>query len=350
MNCIQSSFIAAWPPLSATVASAPAAMWGSLFAFAQLASLALSSAAQPLFALKDTYTGDAFFTQFDFFPFGDPTHGRVNYLSQQEAVQKNLSYVSARGSFVMRADYTNKVLPTSRGRDSIRIQSQASYSDSVTVLDASHMPEGCSTWPAFWTLSAKGPWPAGGEIDIIEGINMNTRNLATLHTTPNCSMDVFLRLMTGETVSTNCDTQVNFNQGCSVNFTQPFSYGSGFNNVGGGWYVMQRTAAGGVSIWFWPRYDITVPHAVRYGEDAIQPDLTWGLPDAYFPFTQSCNADHFDAHQIVFDDTFCGDYAGANYPTSGCPGTCVDFVDNNPEAFAEAYWEVNALRVYTPQY
>ena len=23
-------------------------------------------------------------------------------------------------------------------------------------------------------------------------------------------------------------------------------------------------------------------------------------------------------------------------------------VDNNPQAFKEAYWEVNALRVYTP--
>lgn len=42
----------------------------------------------------------------------------------------------------MRADYTNKVLPAARGRDSIRIQSYAAYSDSVIVLDLSHMPEG----------------------------------------------------------------------------------------------------------------------------------------------------------------------------------------------------------------
>lgn len=42
----------------------------------------------------------------------------------------------------MRADYTNKVLPTARGRDSIRIQSYASYADSVIVLDLNHMPEG----------------------------------------------------------------------------------------------------------------------------------------------------------------------------------------------------------------
>jgi hypothetical protein len=69
----------------------------------------------------------------------------------------------------MRADDT-KVVPTnSRGRDSIRISSYKSYDDSVIVLDLAHMPEGCSTWPAFWTISQTGPWPSGGEIDIIEG-------------------------------------------------------------------------------------------------------------------------------------------------------------------------------------
>ena len=25
-------------------------------------------------------------------------------------------------------------------------------------------------------------------------------------------------------------------------------------------------------------------------------------------------------------------------------------VDNNPSDFAEAYWEINSLRVYTPKY
>lgn len=25
-------------------------------------------------------------------------------------------------------------------------------------------------------------------------------------------------------------------------------------------------------------------------------------------------------------------------------------VDNNPSKFAEAYWQINSLRVYTPQY
>ena len=69
----------------------------------------------------------------------------------------------------MRVDSTSLVPPTARGRDSVRIRTNAAYGDSVVILDASHMPYGCATWPAFWTKSAKGPWPHGGEIDIIEG-------------------------------------------------------------------------------------------------------------------------------------------------------------------------------------
>ena len=69
----------------------------------------------------------------------------------------------------MRPNDFDVVPPEARGRDSIRITSWKAYEDSVIVLDLEHMPEGCSTWPAFWTLSKAGPWPRGGEIDIVEG-------------------------------------------------------------------------------------------------------------------------------------------------------------------------------------
>lgn len=44
------------------------------------------------------------------------------------------------------------------------------------------------TWPAFWALSATATWPAGGEIDIIEGVHDNVHNQVTWHTNPGCNL------------------------------------------------------------------------------------------------------------------------------------------------------------------
>ncbi len=78
----------------------------------------------------------------------------------------------------MRADYHRLVTNGERGRDSIRISSHNAWGDSLSILDLKHMPEGCATWPAYWTLSKAGPWPNGGEVDIIEGAH--TITLSTL--------------------------------------------------------------------------------------------------------------------------------------------------------------------------
>lgn len=72
-------------------------------------------------------------------------------------------------TFTMRADSDHQVSSDARGRDSVRISSMNAWSEMVMILNLQHMPEGCATWPAWWTLSKDGPWPNGGEIDIIEG-------------------------------------------------------------------------------------------------------------------------------------------------------------------------------------
>lgn len=141
------------------------------------------------YSLKDKFIGNDFYGGFQWETFDDPTHGRVNYVDQGTAISKNLSQgafvsratlewlrnidncgVAATDTkFFMRADSTNVVPSWARGRDSVRISSWNAYGDSVVVLDVQHMPEGCATWPAFWTVSQQGPWPKGGEIDIVEG-------------------------------------------------------------------------------------------------------------------------------------------------------------------------------------
>lgn len=56
-------------------------------------------------------------------------------------------------------------------------------------------------------------------------------------------------------------------------------------------------------------------------------------------------------NNIVFDTTFCGDWAGGVWSQdSTCASqanTCQDYVMNNPSAYTEAYWTVNSLKVYT---
>ncbi|KAG1746159.1 glycoside hydrolase family 16 protein [Suillus lakei] len=323
-----------------------------------LASLAVVNAQSLLPSLTVTYNlivshvGYDFLGNFSWETADDPTNGRVNYVDQATALTNNLTFVSD-CKFVMRADDTKKVAKSARGRDSVRIHSRDAYDDALFVLDISHMPEGCGTWPAWWTLSQKGPWPHGGEIDIIEGVNLGQQNLASLHTTPNCSMSK-VRSQKGMTKSTSCDTSVNFNQGCGVAFPEEDSYGASFNAGGGGFYIMEKSSKKGVSVWFKSRNSLPL-----LGDELILDLMLLSTPDAYFPMQDespdnNCNySKHFDAHNIVFDLTFCGDWAGSEsvWNASTCAAkasTCKSFVDNNPHEFTEAYWEINSLKIYTP--
>lgn len=93
----------------------------------------------------------------------------------------------------------------------------------------------------------------------------------------------------------------------------PLSYGTLFNKYDGGYYAMARTRNDGVRIWFWNRWDPDVPWEIRhpptsdlFGPATIAPTPLWGLPAAVFEFGEECSyADHFDAHNLVFDLTFC---------------------------------------------
>lgn len=92
-----------------------------------------------------------------------------------------------------------------------------------------------------------------------------------------------------------------------------------------------------------------MPASVKSGSLLIS-SANFGSPVAYFPSTSTCNIpQHFGPNNIIFDLTLCGDWAGnsAIYSGAGCPGTCIDYVNNSPGAFENAFWLVNAVRVYT---
>ncbi|KAF8970936.1 glycoside hydrolase family 16 protein [Flammula alnicola] len=112
-------------------------------------------------------------------------------------------------------------------------------------------------------------------------------------------------------------------------------------------FVMERTEQH-ISVWFWARHDARVPEEVKEGLFSMN-TKTWGVPAAYFPNTNCDLTEYFGEHNIIINLTLCGDWAGNVYSQSGCPSTCVDFVNNNPASFAGAYFDIAAIRVYEPR-
>lgn len=282
----------------------------------------------------------------------------------------------------MGVDSTN--IASGRGRKSVRLTSKATYNHGLIILDLEHMPGSiCGTWPAckfslhwsrefetdvviVWTV---GPdWPNNGEIDIIEGVNTQTHNGVTLHTGPGCSIGANTNTspnigssnmnlntngaaadtaFSGSVSTSNCDINAAGqaqNAGCSIATSDKSSYGDGLNSIQGGIYATEWTSDV-IKIWYFPRSK--VPSNI----DSAPDPSSWGTPMASFPST-SCDIDaNFKDHQIVFDTTFCGAWAGSVWSQdatcSAKAATCQEFVQNNPDAFTEAFWTINSLKVFT---
>lgn len=130
-------------------------------------------------------SGESFFQDWDFWTFSDPTHGElpfvvfhvtteltfspgiVDYISESEAVSSiyravhsfhshtviyvlpiqrstGLLSITDSGRAVMRVDTTDKVDDL---RKSIRIHTKDTYNFMLMIMDATHMPTGCGSWP-----------------------------------------------------------------------------------------------------------------------------------------------------------------------------------------------------------
>ncbi|KAF9231464.1 hypothetical protein BU15DRAFT_82375 [Melanogaster broomeanus] len=91
------------------------------------------------------------FNAFTWQTIDDPTHGRVNYVSQATAQADVLVQVSG-NQVILRADSTTTLDASGPGRNSFRLQSNAQYTTHLAVFDIAHMPQGCGTWPAVWSV------------------------------------------------------------------------------------------------------------------------------------------------------------------------------------------------------
>ncbi|KZT06212.1 glycoside hydrolase family 16 protein [Laetiporus sulphureus 93-53] len=320
-------------------------------ASASASSASSTAVSTSAWKLQQSYEGQSFFNGWSFYTDADPTDGTVQYVDSSTASSNNLTSITSSGSAIMRVDTTETV---SGNRQSVRITTDYTYTGGLVILDAVHVPTGCGTWPAFWS---NGPnWPAGGEIDIVEGVNTFTANQASIHTNPGCSLpssDSDALTISGTVVGgTNCAAAETGDAGCGVVSTSDSSFGSGFNAISGGVYAMEWTDDG-IKVWFFERS--AIPSDITSGS----PDPTgWATPLASWPSTDCTTSDFFYDHSAIFDTTLCGEWAGNAWDNTGSAGqsescasitgysTCADFVQNSGSSFADAYWEVNSVKIY----
>jgi hypothetical protein len=142
-----------------------------------------------------------------------------------------------------------------------------------------------------WTVGPS--WPNNGEVDIIEGVNQQSTDSMTLHTASGCTINN--SGFTGSLSTSNCYVDASgqsSNAGCGIQSTNSQSYGTGFDNVGGGVYAMEWTSSA-ISIWFFPSGSI--PSDITSGSPN---PAGWSTPAAYF--NGDCDIDSFfNDHQIV---------------------------------------------------
>lgn len=342
-----------------------------------LTALAAASSAKATYTLTDSFQGSTFFDTFDFFTDTDPTAGFVDYVDSSTAIRDELiglvNGTDSSSSVYLGADFKSK---TTTGRQSVRIMSQQAWTHGLFLADVDAIPSVCSGWPSLWFLNSVGPWPTGGEIDMIEVSSPSPQdpvgNQITLHTDAGCAVTNDSALFSGELLTSDCDvddpTQAT-NAGCgiltplnytssaastsssgSVNNTQRYTQhlstaGPNFNAKGGGVYAMLWTSSS-LTFWFFPR-------------SLIPTDITSNNPDptlwnATLPVAEFKGCD-FDAHianlSVVINLTFCGSWANETYVSGGCAAntgveTCDAFVGETPEAFKDAYWLINSLKMY----
>jgi hypothetical protein len=302
-----------------------------------------------------------FFAAFNFETFDDPTHGYVDYVNQDTARSMGLIKYENEKVYIG-VDSTNIVQWGERGRKSIRLSSKLVLNgNNLVVIDLEHMPttagnaglpKGCSVWPAFWTCGSD--WPNNGEIDVIEYVNTDSKIATTLHTGDGCDQaSEDISTFTGKWSDNNGSPNDNCyiyapnqysNTGCSI-VGQDNSVGAAFNNngVGGGVYALEWDTESQIRAFYFPRN--LIPSDLLNGTP--NPD-SWGKPYARFEIGKDfCTSDHFHGHNIIFDNTFCGDWAGAVFGNScGWNVSCESFVQNNPSEFVDSYWLINYVSVY----
>ncbi|KAH9040485.1 concanavalin A-like lectin/glucanase domain-containing protein [Lactarius pseudohatsudake] len=269
------------------------------------------------YTLVDHYSAQHFMNEslWSYFTGADPTDGQTKYLSHADASKAGLAYVQ-NGQAILAVDSKND-LPLGAERGSIRITSTKAYNGGLFIADFAAMAHGCADWPN------------GGEMDIIESVNLHVMNQYTLHTGPGSDCVLILE----------CKSSEGSNAGCSFLDPRNTSFGHGFNMAGGGVFAHLWDGAG-VKMWYFERQSI--PQDIHNG----QPNpSSWPTPVAFWSSLGCDFASHLHNHHLVINTALGGGWASSDYPNSGCPGTLSDQITKG-ENFVYAKWMINYIAVY----
>ncbi|RYO76248.1 hypothetical protein DL763_010626 [Monosporascus cannonballus] len=275
-------------------------------------------------------------------PYSFPTH-YAGYQSREDAQAKGLVSIDEFNRVRLGADSVNKYsLTGGEGRPSVRLTSDAVFNHGLFIadfaphadVDLRHLARLC----AFNAQDGGINYPAGGEIDIIEGANTAGRNLISAHT-PQSSPQLHAHM-----------GYYDLHTGC--NYASPIfdttAYGDAFNAEGGGVYALEWDDED-LKVWHFPRS--AIPDDIVYAGILSPAPKTWGPPQAIFGGS-ACDADtYFYNLSLVININFCSDYAGnvwgkADQCNLVAP-TCEEWAAANPESFMGAYWHINYIDVYS---
>lgn len=322
----------------------------SKICLAAVALLSASTATNAAYNLVKDYSGQTFFDNWSYYgSYDNLTNGDIIWVNQTvgDAPSNPLTYVNAAGNAVIKVDNTTTV-PYNEKRNSVRLTSNDKIGlGTLITFDTLHVPYGCSTWGALWTKAVGDLWPAGGEIDIFEGVNLQTVNQMALHTETGCSQADGV-VQTGTTNVKSCDNNSTSGAGCTVLDPSTNSYGAPFAAAGGGMWVTEF-AETGVNIWFFSRANI--PSSLSGSSQSVDV-TTLGTPTGSWP-ASSCNPSQFFKEQeIVIDITACGTWAGVqSILEATCPAlvgtnTCYTTYVLNPANYATAYFELASVKIF----
>ncbi|PNP53077.1 hypothetical protein THARTR1_06287 [Trichoderma harzianum] len=309
------------------------------------------SAVATQFTLADTYDHTNFFSKFNFNDGADSNSGFVVYQNQANAQAQGLAKITSNNEVYLGVD-TKTVLKGSGfpGRNSIRLESKASYKHGLIVARFSHLPTNkCGSWPSFWTLGDS--WPNDGEIDVYEGWNNIVQNQPAFHvgdtkTFGQCILENASQ--TASVATSNCDNTFQsppsqyLNQGCTANDNKgPWASSSG------GTYAIEWTSDY-IKLYNWAR------GAEPANLASSNPDTaTWGTPAVNLQGS-NCNIDrHFNAQRLILDIDFCGNPVGTPaFWQQSCASvtkqaTCADYVAKFPGDFAQTYFQIQDIRYFS---